>query len=104
MFFFCLQIYTPKVSKKVLDEVVANDDNVQSNDNYVKLTKCNLAKPSGNKIWTFVSSILQFASLSTNESSSVEETASTETNSISVIKRCASFAGNKSIVFINNDD
>lgn len=52
------------------------------------------SKLSGSKIWSFVSSILRFASLNSPNNLSMQEPSTTKDNeSHAVIRRCASFAG-----------
>lgn len=50
-------------------------------------------KLSGSKIWTFVSSILRYASLNSPNNLSMQETAAKDNESHVLIRRCASFAG-----------
>lgn len=96
---FPLQIFTPKVSKKRIPARRVDDDsqqrspdtiNEQPDDSSSKITS---PKFSGSKLWSFVSSILRFASLNSQNNLSLQETTAKDNESHVVIRRCASFTG-----------
>lgn len=87
------------MKKRVIARRVDNDSEQQSVDSTDACGEQDIStsitsKLSGSKIWSFVSSILRFASLnSPNKNLSLQETKTNDNESNVIIRRCASFAG-----------
>lgn len=102
-FAFACQIFTPKVSKKRVpvwrfdaDDSQQQQQSLDTIDNHERQDNSAsglTSKLSGSKIWSFVSSILRYASLNSPNNLSMQETAVKDNESHVVIRRCASFAG-----------
>lgn len=92
------QIYTPKVSKKrptarrVDDE--EHSEETDDDDQFEEMSNSESNKSSGSKLWSFVSTIMRFASLTPACDLSMPEIKGSDNESHVIIKRCASFTGN----------